>query len=276
MGAENGIEQDTETQKPRHEVHPVVHKHVQLLQKQGYMLDATKTIHDYPKLMSEMLGCTSYDTPYHLLLVLGQCLPIDFQTQVIDPIYIKRKKDASLRYAEHGTIMGDVYQKMREFLIVYQNCVERAFLACCVGAKPTLCLPQELISLTREYFVGPLAMLSAIVSEIGDNILSKNYEKAGNMFGGHYELAMSYDKRNFDSMDDKRDLIQNFQHHVEMTPRFLTMSPEEQHVEMLKLYLRQHPYPYPKQLSLVFSDISNVQTFCSTLYFNPPPLLLLE
>jgi hypothetical protein len=132
---------------------------VEKLIKIGYLKEI-KTFKDY-NLDDNRLITVSEDrqtTHHQPILILGQCLPIDFQKLIKSVQFEVPRKRAGRR----GSIIGNVYLNLTEYfeIALYGNKLLSPLL------HNLNVFPVELISLISEYINGPVMLLEKMLKEI--------------------------------------------------------------------------------------------------------------
>lgn len=219
------------------------------------------------KLNGDIIGCSRFVTKSNPVLLLGQCLPIDFKRDVIDGVLFERSPEQRQKwYDDHkltitgpmmwGSLIGSVYRQLQSILVMCEACVLPAFTERS-GALANF--PKEIHNLVSEYFVGPIPVLSKLVDTLGKDALK--------MFPGG---CQSEDSILFRTFDHHRYLLKRFHFLLQRQPSFASLALQDQEIHLLMDYFQQQSHPYDSKvvsnLSTIYWTIKRVCTI-GTFFF---------
>jgi hypothetical protein len=228
------------------------------LQQQGY-LQKRKTVREYG-LDQEGPHCLNCEldtwmvTENHPCIVLGECLPIDFQKECIDVIVKDRSGDNQT--CGRGSLMGNVYRHL------FQEVDRQVFVSYLYGQLKlpelfhSIKLPSVIHTIIEQYVVSPALLLYNFILSINP-IITETF--------GFQNTSTSEDFYLIQQLQNESQLLhriaKSYAHTINPA-----LNQQEQEIQLLGNVMRGTPYPYSYDFQSDWClTYDAVQEVCTTL-----------
>lgn len=249
-------------------INEITDKYFQLLQKKGYLQSDLRTLQDFKLVLPKFsLVRLAYDIT-HPLLIIGKCLPIDFQKNIVDPVLFEHtpeQKNIWYETNKHlikgprmwGSLMGDVYRHLISVLTVQINVYQYSFnrISFVVLSR----LPKDIHLLISEYLVGPVNILVEFIQIMKGQVVET--------FPGHPNMASAEDQLmlNMTNIDINPYMRYVTDMYLESSI-FASLSQQEKELIVMNHFQKKETYPYSHkfvdELPILYFRIRDACSVC--------------